>query len=61
MKRLCVNLGAALGMALVLSFPALGQISQEARRAAIVIGTVTDVNGDAIPNATVVLKVVESN
>jgi hypothetical protein len=48
-------------MVLVLSFSALGQISQAAPRTATVMGTVTDVNGDAIPNATVVLKEVESN
>jgi len=61
LKRLYLDFGAALGMALVLSFPALGQISQAVPRTAIVMGTVTDVNGDVIPNATVVLKEVESN
>jgi len=61
LKRLYVDLGAALVVALVLSFPALGQISQEAPRAATVMGTVTDVNGDVIPNATVVLKEVEGS
>ena len=48
-------------MALVLSFSASGQISQAASRTATVMGTVTDVKGDAIPNATVVLKEVENN
>jgi Carboxypeptidase regulatory-like domain len=61
LKRLYLDLGAAVGMALVLPFSALGQISQAAPRTATVMGTVTDVNGDAIPNATVVLKEVESN
>ncbi len=61
MKRLYIDLGAALVVALVLSFPALGQISQEAPRAATVMGTVTDVNGDVIPNATVILKEVEGS
>ena len=61
MKRLYIDLGAALAVALVLSFPALGQISQEAHRAATVMGTVSDVNGDVIPNATVVLKEVEGS
>jgi hypothetical protein len=61
LKRLYIDLGSALAVALVLSFPALGQISQEAPRAATVMGTVTDVNGDVIPNATVVLKEVEGN
>ena len=61
LKRLYIDLGAALAAALVLSFPALGQISQEAPRTATIMGTVSDVNGDVIPNATVVLKEVESN
>jgi hypothetical protein len=61
LKRLYIDLGAALGMAVVLSLPALSQNNQSAPRTAIVMGTVTDVNGDAIPNATVVLKEVESD
>jgi Carboxypeptidase regulatory-like domain len=61
LKRLHIELGAALAVALVLSFPALGQISPEAPRTATVMGTVTDVNGDVIPDATVVLKEVEGN
>jgi hypothetical protein len=61
LKRLYLDLGAALGMAMVLSLPALGQISQAALRTATIMGTVTDTNGDAIPNATVVLKEVEGN
>ena len=61
MKRLYIDLGAALAVALVLSFSALGQVSQAAPGPATVMGTVTDVNGDAIPNATVVLKEVEGN
>ena len=61
MKRLYIDLGAAIAVALLLSFPALGQISQEAPRTATIMGTVTDINGDVIPNATVVLKEVESN
>ena len=48
-------------MAVVLSLPALGQITQAAHRTATIMGTVTDVNGDAIPNATVVLKEVEGD
>ena len=50
-----------LGMALTLSVPALGQIRQERPRTATIMGTVTDTNGDAIPNATVILKEVEGN
>jgi hypothetical protein len=61
LKRLYIDLVAALAAALVLSFPALGQISPEAPRTATVMGTITDVNGDVIPNATVVLKEVEGN
>jgi hypothetical protein len=61
LKRLYFDFGAALGMALVLSFPVLGQISQAAPRTATVMGTVTDLNGDVIPNATVVLREVEGN
>jgi len=61
LKRSYLDLGAALAVALVLSFPALGQISQAVPRTATVMGTVTDVNGGVIPNATVLLKEVESN
>jgi Carboxypeptidase regulatory-like domain len=61
LKRLYLDLGVALGMAVVLSLPALGQITQAAPRTATIMGTVTDVNGDAIPNATVVLKEVEGD
>ena len=59
MKRLYIDLGAAIAVALVLSLPALGQIPQAEPRTATVMGTVTDVNDDAIPDATVVLKEVE--
>ena len=61
MKRLYVHVGAALAVALLFSFPALGQITQPERRTATVIGTVTDVNGGVIPNATVVLSEVQTN
>src|SRR6266481_9064861 len=56
-----IRFATVVGMALTLSVPALGQISQERPRTATIMGTVTDVNGDVIPNATVVLKEVESN
>jgi len=56
-----IRFATVLGMALAISVPALGQISQDAPRTATIMGTVTDVNGDVIPNATVVLKEVESN
>ena len=61
MKRLYVSGGAALAVALLLSFPALSQITQPASTTATVIGTVTDVNGDVIPHATVVLREVQNN
>jgi hypothetical protein len=41
--------------------PALSQNNQSAPPAATVMGTVTDANGDVIPNASVVLKEVESD
>jgi hypothetical protein len=61
LKRIYIDLGAALAVGLFLSFPALGQIIQEAPRTATIMGTVTDINGDVIPNATVFLKEVEGN
>ena len=61
MKRLYIDLGAALAVALVLSALASGQNNQATSRTATIMGTVTDVYGDAIPDATVVLKEVESN
>ena len=61
MKRLYIDLGAALAATLILSLLASGQNNQAASRTATIMGTVTDVNGDAIPNATVVLKEVEHN
>jgi hypothetical protein len=61
LKRLYIDLGAALAVALVLSALASGQNNQATSRTATIMGTVTDVNGDAIPDATVVLKEVESN
>ena len=61
MKRLHIDLGAVLALALFLSVPVLSQNNLSAPDTAIVMGTVTDVNGDAIPDATVILKEVESN
>jgi hypothetical protein len=61
LKRLYIDLGAALAVALVLSAPASGQNNQATSRTATIMGNVTDVNGDTVPNATVVLKKVESN
>ena len=61
MKRLYIHVGTALAVGLLLPFPAFGQITQVAPRTATVIGTVTDVNGGVIPNATVVLREVNNN
>ena len=46
MKRLYIDLGVALAVALMLSVLAPGQSNQAASRTATVMGTVTDVNGD---------------
>jgi hypothetical protein len=55
--RVYISVGCIVGMALALSICALGQNSEvSASRPATIIGTVTDVNGDTIPNATVTLK-----
>jgi hypothetical protein len=61
LKRLYVDFGAALAVTLALSMPALCQNDQPTPPAAIVMGTATDVHGDTIPDATVVLKEVEGN
>jgi hypothetical protein len=61
LKRLYIDLGAALVVALILSVLASGQNNQAASRTATVMGTVTDVNGNVVPNATVVLKGVEDH
>jgi hypothetical protein len=55
------DLGAAVAVALLLSVPASGQNNQATSRTATIMGTVTDVNGGAIPDATVVLEEVESD
>jgi hypothetical protein len=61
LERVHVYLGAALGIALAFSTPAWSQNNRAPARTATIIGTATDVNGDAIPNATVVLKEVDNN
>jgi hypothetical protein len=61
LKRFYVDLGAALGMALAFSTPAWSQNNRPPARTATIIGTATDLNGDTIPNATVVLKEVDSD
>ncbi len=61
MERVHSYLGAAFGIALVFAMPALSQTNQAPPQTATIIGTATDVNGGTIPNATVVLKEVDSN
>jgi Carboxypeptidase regulatory-like domain len=61
LERVHVYLGAALGLALAFARPAPSQTNQAPARAGTVMGTATDANGDAIPNATVALKEVDSN
>jgi hypothetical protein len=60
LKRLYVDLGVALGVVLAFSMPAWSQNNRAPAKTATIIGTATDVNGDTIPNATVVLKEVDS-
>jgi hypothetical protein len=61
LRRLYIHFGAAFAVTLALSVPALCQDNQPAPPTAIVMGTATDISGDAIPNATVVLKEVKSD
>jgi hypothetical protein len=61
LERVHVYLGAALGIALALAMPAWSQNDRTPARTATVIGTATDLSGGTIPNATVVLKEVDSN
>jgi Carboxypeptidase regulatory-like domain len=57
LERVELGLSAVVAMALALSMPLLGQNSQTtAPETGTIMGTVTDVNGDTIPNATVALK-----
>jgi hypothetical protein len=60
LERVHVYLGAALGIALALAMPAWSQNDRTPARTATVIGTATDLSGGTIPNATVVLKEVDS-
>jgi hypothetical protein len=55
--RTSIFVTASLAVALTLSTPAFGQttLNSQPKRGTIV-GTVTDVNGDTVPNATVVLS-----
>lgn len=61
MKGLYIDLVAALGIVLAFSLPARSQSNQPPARTGTVMGTVTDVNGGTVPNATVVLKEADSN
>jgi hypothetical protein len=56
-KRVPLSLAVMISLALALSIPVLAQNPQiSSRQIATIIGTVTDVNGDTVPNAMVVLK-----
>ena len=61
MKSLYIDLGVALAVALAFSVLASGKTNQAASKTATVMGTVTDVNGDPMPNAMVVLREVATN
>lgn len=61
LKRLYVDLGAAFVIALSFATPALSQNNPAPARTATIIGTAAAVNGDTIPDATVVLKEVDTN
>ena len=62
LERLPLVLSSVMGMLLALSMPALGQNSQIlAHDTGTIMGTVTDINGDPVPNATVVLKGADGN
>jgi hypothetical protein len=61
LERIHVYLSVALGIALASAMPALSQTNQPPPRTGTIMGTTTDVNGDAIPNATVILKEVNSD
>lgn len=56
-RRFGVGFAVILAMAFAFSAPALGQNTQiQAGQSATVIGTVTDANGDTVPDAAVVVK-----
>jgi hypothetical protein len=61
LKSLYIDLGVALAVALAFSVLASGKTNQAASKTATVMGTVTDVNGDPMPNAMVVLREVATN
>ena len=61
LKGFHINFGVTLGMALALSLPAVAQNTEPSmRQNTSIIGTVTDVNGDTVPKATVLLKGLDS-
>ena len=62
LEPLPIVLSSVVVMVLVLSMPALGQERQiPAPHTGSIMGTVTDVNGDPVPNATAVLKAADGN
>ena len=61
-KRFHIRLAAVLAGILVLTAPMLGQASQRTElKPGSVLGTVTDVNGDTVADASVVLEAADAN
>jgi hypothetical protein len=61
-KLLHIDLAAVMVLVLALSMPTRGQsIEAPELRLGSIIGTVTDINGDAVPHATVLLKGNDTN
>ncbi len=62
LERFPVILSSGIGMVLALCIPALAQNGHiAAPLAGSIMGTVTDINGDPVPTATVVLKGADGN
>ena len=61
LERTHVYLGVALGITLAFAGPAWSQNNRALTTTTTIVGTAADVNGDTIPNATVVLTEIDSN
>jgi hypothetical protein len=62
LEHLPIIFSSVVGVVLALSMPALGQNTQiPAPHTGSIMGTVTDINGDPVPNATVALKAADAN